>query len=144
MYAHSHSPVARKRAASGPRAWAAATMFLIAIVGLGCGSGGSAPELDAGLAQRSLTTVLDAWKQGQTSDSLQQGSPKIVAVDNQWQSGLKLVDYKVLDTSTNDGSNLHVPVELELEDGAGVRSKQTVNYTVGTSPQITEIGRAHV
>lgn len=114
------------------------TVVLLTVsLSAGCGSSGSAPGLDEAVAKNSLTQVLDAWKQGQTPETLQQASPSIIAVDFQWQAGQRLVRYQVLEPSTNDGSNLHVRVELELEDGAGVRSKQTTKYTVGTSPKIT-------
>jgi hypothetical protein len=105
---------------------------------VGCDSSSSGPPgLNQGVANSSLTAALDAWKQGQTPESLQQGSPSIIVVEPQWNAGAKLVSYQVLEPSTSDGSNLHVPVELELEDGAGVKSKLKVQYTVGTSPKIT-------
>lgn len=128
---------ARRAFAAAPRAWAAPAVILIASVCAGCGSSKVAPDLDEGLAQSSLAAALDAWKQDQTPESLRQGSSSIIVVEPQWQAGQKLVNYQVLEPITNDGSNLHVPVELELEDADGASSKQTVTYTVGTSPRIT-------
>lgn len=128
---------ARRVRAVAPRDWVALISLLIACVAVGCGSAQHAPDLSESVAQSSLTTALDAWKQGQTPDSLGQRSPQIIVGDTQWEAGQRLVSYKVLEPATSDGSNLHVPVELELEDGAGVRSKETVKYTVGTSPKIT-------
>ncbi|HUG70301.1 MAG TPA: hypothetical protein VMM76_21300 [Pirellulaceae bacterium] len=137
MSLDSSSVAARRAFAAAPRDGTAAMALLIISLGLGCGSRGGAPALNEDVAKSSLSTVLDAWKQGQTQESLQQGSPSIIVVESQWKAGQRLVSYQVLDPSTSDGSNLHVPVVLELEDGAGVRSKHKVQYTVGTSPKIT-------
>lgn len=103
----------------------------------GCGSSGGAPHFDEAVARNSLTTVLDAWKQGQAPAALQQGSPKIIVGDMQWNAGAKLMDYEVLEPSSNDGSNLRVRVALKLEDATGHSSQRQVEYLVGTSPQIT-------
>jgi len=129
---------ARRRVASSvaSRVSALATLLMVSVCA-GCGSSAGAPGLDEEVAHSSLTTVLDAWKQGHTPESLQQSSPEIIVGEPQWTGGKRLVSYQVLESAVNDGSNLHVPVELELEDGGGVRSKQKVTYTVGTSPKIT-------
>jgi hypothetical protein len=106
------------------------------ITAAGCGGSGP-PGLDEALARSSLSITLDAWKEGQRPESLKEESPEIIAGDPNWASGARLVGYQVLEQVKNDGSNLHIPVELELEDGAGKRSKQSVVYVVGTEPTIT-------
>jgi hypothetical protein len=111
-------------------------IFALLAAAAGCGRSGP-PGLDEAVARSSLTTSLDAWKAGKRPESLKEASPKIIAGDPDWASGARLVNYQVLEQGNSDGSNLHVPVELELEDGAGKRSKQTVVYVVGTSPTIT-------
>jgi hypothetical protein len=103
----------------------------------GCGSHGSAPALDTDVAQTSLTTFLDAWKNGRTVESLSEDSPEIIAGDHRWKSAMRLRSYQVLPETTNDGSNLHVPVELELEDSSGELTTEQVTYIVGTRPKIT-------
>jgi hypothetical protein len=92
--------------------------------------------LDPELARSSLTTFLDTWKKGGPA-ALKNESPEIIVGDPQWEQGARLVEYRVLEPVTNDGSNLHAPVELELEDGSGKRSKQQVTYVVGTNPKVT-------
>jgi hypothetical protein len=102
----------------------------------GCRSSGP-PGLDDAVARESLTTVLEAWKEGKRPASLREGTPEIIASDPDWEGGARLVSYRVSEPVTNDGANLHVPVELELEDGSGKRTKQTTVYIVGTNPKIT-------
>ncbi|MCA9124967.1 MAG: hypothetical protein KDB11_32545 [Planctomycetales bacterium] len=128
---------ARRAFAAAPLGVTGSVVILTLILCTGCGSNATAPSLDVSVANSSLITALDAWRQGHAPESLRQSSPSIIVVDPQWNDGQRLVSYRVLESSTNDGSNLHVPVELELEDGAGVRSKLTAKYTVGTSPKIT-------
>src|SRR5687768_13356254 len=99
----------------------------------GCGRGGS-PSLNEDVARSSLTVFLEAWKKGERPTALASQSPEIIVGDAQWNQGARLVAYRVLDSVANDGSNLHQPVELELEDGAGKRTRQQVKYIVGTSP----------
>ena len=125
----------RRRSRAALLGWVVAAVVMP--TSAGCGMGGGPPMLDEQLAQSSLTAALDAWKEGQTPESLQQRAPKIVVGEPQWKSGQRLVSYQVLEPIGNDGSNLHVPVELELEGGDGARSKRQVTYTVGTSPAIS-------
>lgn len=107
----------------------------------GCGKGLTAKDLtlDKSLAKQSLTTALDAWKKGETADSLKSRQPAITVADLNWKSGAKLTDYKVLG-ERDAGVNLIVDVELTLDKG-GEQSVRKTEYTVGTSPQIAIIGK---
>jgi hypothetical protein len=105
-------------------------------LGVGCGFGG-APSVDPELAQTSLTTFLDAWKEERTPESLRDGSPEIIVGEHRWKSQMRLLSYEVQPPTMNDGANLHVPVALELEDSEGTRSTEEVTYIVGTRPKIT-------
>jgi hypothetical protein len=89
------------------------------------------------VARSSLTTFLDAWKEGKRPESLKEGEPEIIVGAPEWNEGARLVNYRLLEPVSDDGSNLHAPVELELEDGAGARTRQEVMYIVGTHPTIT-------
>lgn len=97
--------------------------------------GGRFLTLDETVAESSLKTFLDTWKSGGTADSLKQLEPQIVGNDDAWKAGGKLKDYRIVKT-LNDGANLHVTVELEVERAKGTGKQKTV-YIVGTSPMIT-------
>ncbi|MBW3599180.1 MAG: hypothetical protein KY475_18155 [Planctomycetes bacterium] len=116
------------------RRWLVLAASLVLV--FGCGPP-AAPSLDEAVARSSLSTFLEAWKRGERPESLREQSPTIIAGAPEWSAGMRLVSYRLLAPVTIDGSNLHAPVEIELEDGAGARSKHDVLYIVGTSPAIT-------
>jgi hypothetical protein len=51
------------------------------------------------------------------------------------------VAFELLPNEENDGTNLHIPVELTLKDDKGKESKPKVLYIVGTSPVVTVFRR---
>ena len=110
--------------------------LVISLTCLGCAREGNNLPLDKAIAQASLTKFLDAWTQGQKSDSLESASPRIIGRDPDWDAGKRLVRYS-LGTTSEDGSNLHVTTELVVADGQGPESKTSVEYIVGTSPVVT-------
>lgn len=93
-------------------------------------------SLDKSLATRSLDEFLGAWKQGESATRLEGQSPPIIGRDPDWDRGAVLVEYKVVEP-TDDGTNVHVPVQLVLKTTEGPQVKETVTYVVGTSPKIT-------
>ena len=54
-------------------------------------------------------------------------------------SHCQLVSFGFLPGEKNDGTNLHMPVELTLKSAEGKESKSKVVYVVGTSPVVTVI-----
>lgn len=112
--------------------------LLFLTVAAGCSSSGprAAPVVPE-TARTALRTTLDAWKAGQTPESLNQASPPIVAQDIDWLGGSKLLAYQVLDDGTPEDANLRVPVELKLKDKSGRETTRKVVYVVGTDPKVT-------
>jgi len=104
--------------------------FLISLAG--CGESATSTT-ETAVAKSSLTTALDAWKQGKTPQDLKAGTPEIVMGDEAWDSGKKLTSYQFDGKDFDDGKNLHCTVKLQL-DGVG---EQAVTYVVGTTPVIT-------
>jgi hypothetical protein len=105
----------------------------------GCGrTGGRDLSLDAEQARQSFNTFLETWKQGKTAGDLKALEPSIIAGDEDWSAGAKLVSYKVAPQEFNDGTNLHLTAELQLNGKNSKKSgKAAVSYVVGTSPVIT-------
>lgn len=120
---------------------ARSAMLLALVLVAGCG-GPSARKLplDKSLARASLEKCLTAWKAGESMQSLATQQPPIICTDDDWRQGAKLLDYKLLDPESDDGTNLHCRVELTLQHSSGVPVTRQANYVIGTSPSIT-IGR---
>jgi hypothetical protein len=105
------------------------------VIAAGCGHNARSLNLDKDVARQSLSKFLDCWKAGGEPNALQSDSPAIVGHDTDWDSGKKLVSFK-LSAETDDGTNMHITTELVLSDGRGQAAK-AVDYIVGTSPVIT-------
>jgi hypothetical protein len=104
----------------------------------GCSdSGAKSLALDEALAKASLTKTLDAWKAGQSSESLKSQDPAINTNDWAWDQGYQLKEYRLLGGDRSDGANLHCPVELSVVDKQKRLQKQAALFVVGTSPVIT-------
>ncbi len=102
----------------------------------GCSQGARSLKLDKDLAKKSLEQALTAWRDGKTPKDLQSGTPPIICTDFQWANGKKLTKFKISDTESSDGTNLHLSAELAVAGDAG-EEINTVDYIVGTSPVIT-------
>ena len=110
-------------------------LLLSSIFLVGCKP--QAAPTDPNIAQQSLETMLKVWKDGGKSADLKSGQPEIIAVDDDWESGVKLKSYRSLGTPFDDGKNLHCTIELTLMTKAGREYKREIVYIVGTSPVIT-------
>jgi len=104
----------------------------VAIVS-GCGHSARNISLDAEKAKQSCVTFMEAWKAGKQVADLK---PGIIGRDEAWEGGFKLVSFELL-PETSDGTNLHIPVKLTMQNPKGKESVSTVTYVVGTSPVIT-------
>src|SRR5262245_63082438 len=91
--------------------WQLGVLLLIA----GCSSAGSAIRADPAQAQRSLRTALDAWKAGETPESLEQRTPPIRVKDIDWQGGRALISYQADAEGKLIGYDMNYPVVLELK-----------------------------
>jgi hypothetical protein len=99
----------------------------------------SAHAVDTPRAREALKTALDHWKKGDSPRSLSASTSPMTVQDFEWESGVRLLEYEVLDEGQPADANLRVRVKLTTEGGKG-RAKTTeksVNYLVGTSPSVT-------
>ncbi len=118
--------------------WSCTVLFAAALLfSLGCGRGAVRLSLDREVAHQSLLTFLESWKQGERPEGLKQRSPAIVAGDWAWESGQRIISYRIVGDPTDDGANLHSTVEVTTEGARGRRKKEQITYIVGTSPVIT-------
>lgn len=103
----------------------------------GC-SGGTGPAVvQPELARQTLMTALNAWKDGNSIDSLRTQSPEIVVQDMDWTAGKQLTDFALQGDGKSVGANLSIEVALVLADASGETSTQRVWFLVGTDPALT-------
>jgi hypothetical protein len=102
---------------------------------LGCGS--KQYPVDENRAQTTLQSVLDSWKHGQTPADLKGQSDPIVVQDPDWEKGVKLKEYQIVEVGAPEGPNLRCVVELVLEDASGKAVTNNVRYCITTSPNVT-------
>jgi hypothetical protein len=114
-----------------------ATAVLLLLAG-GCSERPkTAAPVNADQARSTLKTALDAWRDGKTPDSLQQGSPRIVVQDMDWKQGMTLKSYQLIGSGDERDANLECAVKLSLVDPQGKPLEKTVTYIVGTDPVLT-------
>jgi hypothetical protein len=109
----------------------------------GCSMSSSANPVDEPQARDALKIALDAWKKGETSQSLASSSTPMTVKDFEWDAGAKLIDYQVLGDGRADGPNLRIQVNITTigEPGKGKKeakpTEKKASYVVGTSPRLT-------
>ncbi len=110
---------------------------LLLAVCVGCGSSSGPWKLDAEIARESLEASLKAWKAGEPASSLEQKSPKIIVGDVDWSAGKKLLEFKIRDEESNEGTNLRKSVELTVQAESGPPLRVEAAYLISTRPVIT-------
>jgi hypothetical protein len=111
-----------------------ACSLLFCLFAIGCGS---SHRVQPDVAEKTLRTAMESWKNGQAPGDLQKATPAIVVQDLDWMSGSKLVDFQILEGGQPVDSNLYAQVKLTLQGAGGEKAEKTVTYVVGTSPALT-------
>lgn len=107
-----------------------AAMFLM--LASGCACGGSQVS-DPAQAEDILSTALEAWKSGTSSEDLASRNPAIVVHDPDWNSGTSLVTFEP-QPARLAGNNVTLPVKLTLKTGKGRKIERTAVYAITTHP----------
>lgn len=110
-------------------------LFAAALLALGC-RGGPAP-VDAAAARETLTAALDSWKRGEKPDALQRAAPAIYVIDQEWQDGAVLTDYRLVGDGETKDAHLHCRVALTVRPPRGAEVTREVTYVVSSSPNRT-------
>jgi hypothetical protein len=109
----------------------------LALLLAAAGCTGRPPEpVDPGRAREVLHTALDAWQKGDPGEALQNRSPAILVIDEEWRGGYRLVSYR-LEGDQPLGGGLRCRVSLSLKDLRGRAVRKQAVYSVGTSPALT-------
>ena len=86
---------------------------------------------------------MEAWKKGDSPETLKNGSPSIIAQDPDWVAGARLVAYSVDGDDNRVADNLFVPVKLTLNLKNGKPATKNVTYVIGTSPHVMVFRSLH-
>lgn len=103
---------------------------------LGCGRKAAPPAVEPKDARDGLTAALEAWKNGETKQSLLQRSPSIQFEEPKWDKGFRLLNYKIMPKDDRDGRMSRLTVQLSLKDKNGEDSESEIAYTVDTYGRI--------
>lgn len=116
--------------------WLPLASLALAVAGCTKGPQRAAP-VNPAQARDALKVALDGWKNGDKPDSLKSRTPPITVQDADWETGLRLVDYQVVNEGKVEDANLRCPVKLTLRDTDGHEVQRNVKYIIGTDPVIT-------
>ncbi len=99
--------------------------WLVLLVFAGCKSGKTIEAAGTeDQVKKVVQTVLDAWKSGTSLTDFTAAHPELVIADEDWQSGVAMTEYKILEPAALNGSHWRQKTELQLK-GKG-KSKPTV------------------
>jgi hypothetical protein len=109
---------------------------LLLFIVMGCSRSdqqASESAYDPEQARSTLTTVLEAWKKGETK-SLTKRNPPIRFVDDDLLAGLRLADYEIEEPNLPLKVHQEVSVILSLRDARGNTVRREALYQVATNP----------
>ena len=119
--------------------WALSFVAFIALAG--CKSGGTVQATGSeDQAKQAVQQVLDAWRSGTQLTEFASTHPEIVVADEDWQGGVVLAEYKLLEPAALNGSHWRQKTELKLK-GKG-KSKPVVAIYAVTLGEKTVILRS--
>lgn len=100
----------------------------------GCGDDESQRELD--FAGQVVATALDAWKRGESADSLLSHETPIEFHDDDWQLAARLVDYTIVQVYRDTDGGPRCAVTLTLQRGQAPPEQIQETYQVNTNPKV--------
>jgi hypothetical protein len=102
----------------------------------GCGGQRLPPMANPDEARTALASALDAWKKGETRESLTQRTPPIYFNDDKWQPTTLLLDYAILEEHEVYGQSVRLTVRLTFKKADGRKVDRPVPYLIDTAPAI--------
>lgn len=108
----------------------------VVLAGWGCGGPSKPAPVAMDRAQAALKTALESWKKGDSSTALQSQSPPIFVIDPDWEDGVELQEYQLLDEGEAKDAHMFCRVRLVVRTKSGTQQRD-VTYVVSTSPNVT-------
>ena len=87
----------------------------------GCGESAARFKPAGTTARAALELALNAWKNGESADTLASGVPPVQAVDSHWRAGRKLASFEIVKEEPGE-TDQRFSVRL-IEDGPGAKGK---------------------
>jgi hypothetical protein len=115
----------------------AAACLLFSLSGWGCSAGPNNAPVVASQARDALRTALESWKKGEKVDELQDATPPIYVIDQEWKDGATLKDYQITGAGDEKDAHLFAPVKLTVRQPGGREVRKDVIYIISTAPNIT-------
>ena len=112
----------------------ASAVALLLLLVTGCAKS-LPPETDADVARSGLTAALDAWKAGQTPETLQTRMPPVDFRDINWDKGSQLSNY-VVKSEERSGMSVRFTVQLSLKQKDGASGERVVMYNVDAGKSV--------
>ncbi len=108
--------------------WALCWVAFVALAG--CKSGGTIQATgNQDQAKQAVQQILDAWKSGTKMTEFATAHPELVVADEDWQSGVVLGGYKLIEPAVLSGSHWRQKTELQLK-GKGKSKPAVAIYDV--------------
>jgi hypothetical protein len=121
-----------------------ASLLLLCAGMTGCGDASASPSsapISIDQARTLLTSVLEAWKSGQTYTGRLESGPSVRVADEDWLATTRLVDFELGNATTVHlvGVSRRWPVVLKLRTPRGQTVKRSVVYEVVGEPQASVV-----
>ena len=113
--------------------WQGALVLVVAFAA-GCRES-TPPGADPGKARGGLEAALDAWKSGETSETLRARSPAIFFNEPNCAAGNRLIAYEI-ESEERSGFNWRCVVSLTVQSGDGKPKQRRVKYLIDTDPAL--------
>jgi len=112
--------------------WIAA--LLLAMTCVGC-TASPPPPADPKEARGAVETALEAWKRGETMQSLTERKPPIQFTDLNWEKGFTLEKYEITSAEPR-GVSMRITVKLAMKTKEGQKRDAPAVYIADTAPRI--------
>lgn len=104
--------------------------LVVVLLTAGCDGTEHFPEGDFDRARGALATALESWKQGEAPETLRSLAEPIDFAEEWPKSGIRLLDYDILDTESTDAEIIRYTVILIVQERRGEPEERRVTYAV--------------
>jgi hypothetical protein len=113
--------------------------LLLLIAAPGCRRQARGKPADPAQGRDALKTALEAWKKGDSVESLASAIPSITVADQRWQDRYKLVRYELADDDKVVGYDLQCRTTLWLKSPDGKEFQEKAVFSVSTNPRLVVV-----
>lgn len=114
-------------------------LFLITLASfgmVGCGSGSLPPQANPDDARAALTIALEAWKKGETSESLASREKPIYFNEIRDRPDVRLLQFTIGQEHGFYGQSVRLFVTASFEHSDGTVEEQKMKFLIDTAPAV--------